>query len=476
MEAIKDFFSPVASTYGKWRKQKNTWLGNLSIVLIAALFSWQVSFSFGADYGIYFIGAKFADYEFSLYEKFFDHKGPLTYLILKGFIHLFGFSIFSASLFLFTITTTFLILIRELARTQDRLLNILVIAFCSIILFAQSSNVVINLLAANIVLFSYKIIEKIKNSGGLFPLATFVFCLISLTFTAPWVVIPVFVWVIPVIMRYSLNEGVLILCFGLSIVFLFFSLFHYFLGVTITGYFDTNFLFNVIDYPKIIRSQSDLSQISGIFLQSRLLTISAIPMCLILYLSLLQGIKQDFSLRVSTLLLIFQSLLPGTDHIHYVIWIVIALVLTIRNVPSVDMHKAIPTFVASTLALIILLSPSLYGKAPYYICAIGLNASTCESQYSNLTAKIDGLGEFKHEFLGNDAWPYLLTNQVPKVNFASNYVLTRDQSNVRRMHVYWVKNSANLNYGLGDFLHSLQTNDHYLGSLKAGDWVGYQIG
>ncbi len=476
MEAIRDFFSPAVSACGNLRKQRNTWLGNLLIALIAALFSWQVSFSFGADYGIYFIGAKFADYNFSLYEGFFDHKGPLTYLVLKGFIHIFGFSIFSACLFLFIITTVFLFTIRELTKTQERLLNIFILFFFSLILFAQSSNVIINLLAANIALFSYIMIEKIKSSGGLFPLATFTFCLISLFFTAPWIVVPILVWVIPELIRYSLSEGVLILCFGLSIALLFFSLFHYFLGVTVTGYFDTNFLFNFIDYPKMIRSESDLSQISGIFLQSRLLIISAIPVCLILYLNLIQGTKQSFSLRLSTFLLIIQSLIPGTDHIHYVIWIMIALVLTIRNVPIGDIHKVTPTFIASTLALILLLSPSLYGKAPYYVCAIGFNASTCQSQYSNLKAKVNELEEFKHEFLGNDAWPYLLTNQAPRINFASNYALTKEQSNVRRMHVYWVKNSANLNFGLGDFLRRLQANDYYAGRLKAGDWVGYQIG
>lgn len=78
----------VAESEDFWAKNlevsRKLWAKNIlhyAVIFLSSLFySLHVKFSLGADYGIYFVGAKFSSVTFPLYEGFFDHKGPFTYL------------------------------------------------------------------------------------------------------------------------------------------------------------------------------------------------------------------------------------------------------------------------------------------------------------------------------------------------------------------------------------------------------------
>jgi hypothetical protein len=355
-------------------------------------------------------------------------------------------------------------------------INSWLIVFFAILVAAQSANTTVNFIAGNLTLVTYYGIEKIRRRQNFMALIMIAFCISALVFTAPWSILLGFLLIMATISHLSFGKNSILIIFVIFSSFALFALFHHYLGVSFGHYIYSNFFFNAFEYPQIVREESGLGLISSIMLQPRLFSASGIPLLLIVFLLLAGSKQRSLFVLINCIFLCCMALLTGSDHVHYSIWLAVALILVIRNSDYSTISSSLAVIVASTLAFSLLMAPTLYSKAGYAGCTLKLKTLGCESPYLALevTARDMG-GNYSHEFLGNDPWPYLLTDQSPRINFASNYEFVEVREVPKRMHVYWVKKSANLQNGLGEFLKSLTNDKNFSEKIYAGDWVGYQL-
>ena len=81
------------------------------LILFSTLFSFVWSFHTYSepwiDFGNYFFMSDIISHDYRLYKEYFDHKGPLIFLIFGTYTKLFGTDLISAQFLLFSILSIF---------------------------------------------------------------------------------------------------------------------------------------------------------------------------------------------------------------------------------------------------------------------------------------------------------------------------------------------------------------------------------
>jgi len=160
----------------------------LLIILLSlfSCFAWSIRLAreWGSDFGVYYSGAYYINEQYGLYSNFFDHKGPLIYVLLKALGSLIGWGPLQATTSLFVISLFYVssILLICIASNASRLVSSYVLLACLLSLFLQDSNASIACLQLALLNYSLAFIlyAKPPSRAG----APFVFSVLSALFFA----------------------------------------------------------------------------------------------------------------------------------------------------------------------------------------------------------------------------------------------------------------------------------------------------
>jgi len=116
------------------------------IILLSLLscLAWSIRLAreWGTDFGVYYSGAYYINEQYRLYSNFFDHKGPLIYVLLKALGSIIGWGPLQATMSLFAISVFYIasFLLICIASTTSRLVSSYVLLASLLSLFLQNSN------------------------------------------------------------------------------------------------------------------------------------------------------------------------------------------------------------------------------------------------------------------------------------------------------------------------------------------------
>ena len=131
------------------------------LILFSTLFSFVWSFHTYSepwiDFGNYFFMSDIISYDYRLYKEYFDHKGPLIFLLFGTYTKFFGTDLFSAQFLLFMILLIFYsvisLFISKIINSFKYQIFFLLLSFN--ILYNQSPDLIILLLQLIFVLTSF---------------------------------------------------------------------------------------------------------------------------------------------------------------------------------------------------------------------------------------------------------------------------------------------------------------------------------
>jgi hypothetical protein len=234
-----------------------TFIVLIAVFLCSLFYTLPFFLDLSTDIGYYYLGASLLDENFILYRNWFDHKGPLIYLILNGLNSIIGLGVFQIFVFIIILFSVY-ILISNLIINKNLNLsyeNIFVFIFCSSIFYIQDFNYTISIIQYFFIIISlYNFLEK-----------NFI---LSISFLALSVLtrIDSIIYVIPLIFyffyvqNYNFYKTLNFLLKILLIFFLFLFFISLILNFELNNYFITNFIWNFNTYQNLDSLSSDINK------------------------------------------------------------------------------------------------------------------------------------------------------------------------------------------------------------------------
>lgn len=146
---------------------KNWIWGNFIIIFIFSLvWSANLFYEWGTDFGVYYANAMFLDDGYSLYNEIFDHKGPVYYLFLRFIGQLIGWGPVQAYISLLLTAMIYLVPLVFIINKKivSRNINMVVLFLILASFYGQPTNVSISLFQSGLLIISfYFLISCIKK-------------------------------------------------------------------------------------------------------------------------------------------------------------------------------------------------------------------------------------------------------------------------------------------------------------------------
>ncbi|MEX2400659.1 MAG: hypothetical protein WD423_07790 [Rhodothermales bacterium] len=131
--------------------------------------AWSVGLDreWGTDFGVYYVGASLLSDDFQLYADHFDHKGPAYYIFLTAIGNVIGSGAVQAVVSLFLTALAYACSVLAIARryTSSIPALTLVVLFTGASLAAQNSNASIALFQTALLLWSFHLLLKNRETG-----------------------------------------------------------------------------------------------------------------------------------------------------------------------------------------------------------------------------------------------------------------------------------------------------------------------
>lgn len=382
------------------------------------MWSLQLDYEWGTDYGGYYLGSSLFSNEYGLYVNHLDHKGPVYYYFLYLIGNIIEFSPTNAilSLFFTLIFYNFVILYISSIHNSNiiSLYIILLINFNSIVYLNTNSSIAL-FQVSFLILFLQHIFEYLHSSKESVLYISMLFLILSILTRIDSIMFAVlYLFVIRNNKSFlSLIKHLIVFILIYCTLLLYFG---YVLHFDIYEYFNHNVLYNY--YYKMSRDY-DINYFKYIIVEKdhlSLFLLSGLPLLLVLYKK--KNINKELNIVLFDVFLIILSYLvlcyTGGQDYHVLIFLIPIMFICIKEIDRARKHERIILFICVLLLSI----NNLYHSKLEPIYSLSFDY---RDKYGNMYATNDKglLGDFKNIGNGygffNRQWIYLFSKIEPKI-------------------------------------------------------------
>ncbi len=481
-------------TFLKFNKQGNLFF---YIVIFFSLLS-IVFWSFrelsvlGADFGTYYIEAKYASNDFSLYREIFEHKGPAFLYFLKKIGEIIGWGKYKAIISIIFGNLVFFLpsyyLINKFIKNNIEKILLLLIATC--LLIGQDGNSTISFFKEGLLLVSLSRILFFKKNLNNF-LITIIFFWLSFFVRVDGIIF------FPIILIYFIKNLIfhknltkrifLLLIFTLSPIILF-NYFSNFFGFNFNDYWIHNVYFNNW-YSGVHVSSTFISKIQHLFFRPKGLLLSTQSLILpyLFYILLIKlgdinkinlknlilKIKSSGALNFNSLIIIISFLaylITQSDKNYYVlIFLCPAFLVLIKEFSTKNNNQ----FVFLPILIFVFALNTSYLMENIKIV---MNDLPAKVPYQKTIDYAKNKKLEKLEIIGGQGWTFILSETQPvrsivdswiyKPNkpYLTKYLLSQHDKLIKQKsgYLFWIENGL-LKYKKGNkYLNELISNSNLI--------------